>query len=1550
VSGEPGSDPDPLNALAEEFAARYRRGERPSLSEYTRRHPGLAARIRELFPALVLIEELGSVAGGEGPPASVAAPGAQAEALSRLGEYRILREVGRGGMGVVYEAVQESLGRHVALKVLPADAAHRGQFLERFRREARAAAKLHHTNIVPVFGVGEDRGTYFYVMQFIPGQGLDAVLRDVRRLRGAAAAGGEPTVAEADPAQGGTTPPGPGSHSGLAAESAALYCRAVARLGVQAAEALHYAHGQGVLHRDVKPSNLLLDAQGTLWITDFGLAKADDGDDLTASGDLVGTLRYMAPERLRGQGDARADVYGLGLTLYELLTLRPAFDATDRERLREQVTSSDPPLPRRLNPEVPRDLETVVLKAVAREPAHRYASAEELAADLRRFLDNRPIRARRVGAAEQLWRWGRRNPVVAGLLLAVLAALAAVAGVSAGAAVRIAGARDDEATAKGRAEQSARESLQRLARLHVEKGVGLMDEGDAPGATVCFAEALRLAPGSPEEEAVQRTRLAALRRSCAWPVRSWAVEGTLVRAQFSSDGRRLFTASAEMQSPGVARRVLLRVWDTRTGRAAAVGSLPLLRGDFAELSQDGRRVLLAVAASVPGPPAVVGWQAEVWDAETGARVAALPREKVQLLGLGISADGRRLYTSTAAGARVWDADTGKPVSPPIGRGPGMARVALSTDGERLATAAYRTGPADPLEVRVWEAATGKPVRTMPWPVGGSLTFSPDGRRLLQGGELPAVYDLATGRALARPLAPPRVRGRAPFGQEGPKALLGPDGRRVVTVRDDDGVYVWDADSGDCLGSGRLPRGGAVTGAALSGDGRRLLTLGADGLARVWDAASAEPLLPPLCHGQELVAGAFGADGREVLVVGRDGRVQVWDLAAAGPDNFYLDAGGGVTPGWLVDEGRRVLAGGGPGQTARAWDVATGAPAVPPVRLTARAVEPTALPQFSPDGRRVAGQYRRPAGPGGSPPAAWLVYGWDVASGQYLFPPLEGAGPPRHLRWSADGRYLAVMRYRGGPRFGHAVSVYDGDTGKEVAAPLEVNGPALMAFSPGGRLVVSRVEGGPRLWDVAAGGPARTLEGATVSDMVACSPDGRRLLAGGAVYDAATGRSVCRLAPGGDLTPAAFSPDGRLVLTGGAGGWQVWDAETGERRTPLLVRDRVRSGAAFSGSGALALTVGDGAARVWGPATGDPVTLPLRYEAPRGPVPVPEGRWEQVWFGPGGLRVVALGHDRAEGSRVRTWDLTPDDAPADDLAALAEWLAGRRLSAAGGLVPLSAAELQARERRVHARYPEGLACPPGKALAWHRREAAECLGQSLGATGPARAAALPHLDRLIALAPGQAADHFRRGNVYAWLGRWEEAAADFGLARELGPDDYRAGCGRAYALLARGDLDGYRQECAGLLRRYGDATDPQAAEAVAALWVLAPAAGEDFPPRLAETVARAYRPPTAHRALTPAAWLLYRAGQVEAAARQVRPPPGAAGGPPSPGDYLLLALAEQKQGKSSEARRWLEKAGAGRASAGTGPGLTSWASRVQFDVLRREAAAAIGVDAQSGARP
>ncbi len=436
----PPTGSDPLNALAEEFVGRYRRGERPALSEYTARHPELAEEIRELFPALVMMEDLGSVGGQPAPPGPAAVP-------EQLGDFRILREIGRGGMGVVYEAVQESLGRPVALKILPFHHLMEASHLERFRREARAAAQLHHTNIVPVFGVGEHEGIHFYAMQYIQGQSLDEVVEEVKKLRE-----GKPGAEDASPRPGSASVAGAlltgefeaqglqplglesasqaaptfsGSSSQLTRQPEVQYFRSVARLGVQIADALHYAHRQGILHRDIKPSNLLLDLRGTVWITDFGLAKTEDSGGLTKTGDIVGTVRFMPPERLDGTSEPCGDLYSLGVTLYEMLTLRPAFADTQRSRLIEHILHDDPPRPRKLDPAIPSDLETIVLKAMAKRPADRYATAADMAEDLRRFLADRPIRARRTSWREQAWRWCRRNPAIAGLTAALFLALAA---------------------------------------------------------------------------------------------------------------------------------------------------------------------------------------------------------------------------------------------------------------------------------------------------------------------------------------------------------------------------------------------------------------------------------------------------------------------------------------------------------------------------------------------------------------------------------------------------------------------------------------------------------------------------------------------------------------------------------------------------------------------------------------------------------------------------------------------------------------------------------------------------------------------------------------------------------------------------------------------------------------------------------------------------------------------------------------------------------------------------------------------------------------------
>jgi serine/threonine protein kinase len=397
-----GQSDDPVDDLAEEFARRWRAGEEPSVEEYVARHPERADEVRDVLSAVVIMEQLKP---RREDALTLAEPGPHsARVPERIGDFCIVREIGRGGMGVVYEAVQEALGRRVALKLLPASSFANEKFRARFRRESQAAARLHHTNIVPVFGVGEHDGVWFYVMQLIDGQGLDKVVR------------------EAGWANAATVPLSPKSQkSGVGGQESDIQTEGtrrltpatVAHIGVQVADALAYAHEQGVLHRDIKPSNLILDEHGIVWVTDFGVAKLLEDTNLTHSGDLVGTLKYMPPERFQGESDARSDVYSLGLTLYELLARRPAYADTTPQQIIQIITHNDPTPLRTVAPTVPADLETIILKAAARDPAHRYQTASALADDLRRFLDDRPIIARRTTRTEQAWRWCRRNPALA---------------------------------------------------------------------------------------------------------------------------------------------------------------------------------------------------------------------------------------------------------------------------------------------------------------------------------------------------------------------------------------------------------------------------------------------------------------------------------------------------------------------------------------------------------------------------------------------------------------------------------------------------------------------------------------------------------------------------------------------------------------------------------------------------------------------------------------------------------------------------------------------------------------------------------------------------------------------------------------------------------------------------------------------------------------------------------------------------------------------------------------------------------------------------------
>lgn len=525
---DPSSDSgqNPVDVLADEFAARLREGTAPAIEEYARKNPELADEIRAIFPSIEMMERLSRKEHTERKFESRTSR-LTGHSTETLGDFQILREIGRGGMGIVYEAVEKSLKRRVALKVLGPGVAGSPKQIQRFIREAEAAARLHHTNIVPVYGLSEEKNLHFFAMQFIDGVPLSDVIRLV---------GGHPASSEDSVVSGGGTlaekllAPQPdlsapsatvnfrrvsdetprsfdardaaqvllsgtmkdlslragakSTSEKISGEIASLsnassssrvmqnslpnadeapseaadirhgqtksdqgdsesrdqngsqdalpeismrYWRSVARIGADVAGALHYSHQHGVLHRDIKPSNLLLDRQGVVWVTDFGLARHEDQEGITNSGDIVGTLRYMAPEQFNGESNSRSDIYSLGLTLYELLAFRPAFEESRHGPLISQKTTSMPPGLRTINRAIPRDLETITQKACATNPADRYATAGELANDLRRFLDDRPVLARRATLAEQFVRWARRNPVVASLSGATVTLLATVA-------------------------------------------------------------------------------------------------------------------------------------------------------------------------------------------------------------------------------------------------------------------------------------------------------------------------------------------------------------------------------------------------------------------------------------------------------------------------------------------------------------------------------------------------------------------------------------------------------------------------------------------------------------------------------------------------------------------------------------------------------------------------------------------------------------------------------------------------------------------------------------------------------------------------------------------------------------------------------------------------------------------------------------------------------------------------------------------------------------------------------------------------------------------
>jgi WD40 repeat protein len=1032
-------------------------------------------------------------------------PPQQAGDLGMLGTYRILETLGHGAMGVVLKAYDSSLQRTVALKVLRPDRADE-QARARFVREARAAAGLAQEHVVPVHAVATPpEGPPYLVMQYIAGPTLLERIQRERRL-----------------------PP-----------------REAARLCCQVAEGLAAAHRAGLVHRDVKPSNILCEAAtGRALLTDFGLARLSTvPGGSTQEGTILGTPEYMSPEQVRAERvDGRSDVYSLGVTLYEALTGELPFRGLSYLVLQQIV--HDPPLvPRRLNDRVPRDLETICLKCLEKEPRGRYPSADALAEDLRRFLNGQPILARPTPAWERALKWARRRPAIAGLLagLVVVTALG-FAGVTwqwrqAEGARRVAeAAREEAETAREEAETTLYFSrigeARRSWQTHdVGGAVQLLD--------LCCPREGRADLRGWEWHYLHRlchADLFTLRGHRQW----------VYSLAFSPDGRRLASAAGDpyaSHTPGE-----LKLWDVATGRQLLTGRGPTRAVFSVAFSPDGRRLASAGGdlrnKTAPG-------EVKVWDAATGEELLALQGHSGPVWGVAFSSDGSCLASSGHdQTVRVWEATTGRALLTLKGAGESTA-VAFAPDGRRLASV------GEGVTIQVWEVSTGRPLQRWRGHTGAitTLAFSPDGVHVASAGYDQSVrlWDAVTGRPL-----------QSFHGHAGCvwSVAFSPDGTRLTSAGADSTVRLWDVRTGAELLNLR-GHTWAARGVAFSPDGRRLASASQDQTVKLWDATRNPQALTVRKPDGFLNEVAFRADGR-YLVSARGpgdavGWLKAWD-ATSGVAQSEQPIDVAAWYEWpfaylafRADGERLAAASGTDKRMVKVWEVATGRELL---ALHGHTLPVTNV-AFSGDGRRLASA----AVPDAKHDGPNEVRLWDATTGAAL---VRFHGHERaitSLALSPDGRRLASASRD------ETVKVWDATTGQELFTLYGHRGAVgSVAFSPEGRRLASAgyLDEGVRLWDATTGRALHTLHGPAQATHVTFSPDGRRLAAAGAdlvkLWDATTGQEAFTLRGLTGSRPddfsfnlrVVFSPDGqRLATTNWDHSIHIWD---GSARRPAARLD------------------------------------------------------------------------------------------------------------------------------------------------------------------------------------------------------------------------------------------------------------------------------------------------------------------------------------------------------------------------------------------------------------